>query len=110
MKIIYNNILPPKGFTAINLFGLVLARKEYRALPSRIINHEAIHTAQMRELLFIFFYLWYVVEWIVRLIQYRNSNKAYHNISFEREAYANQDDQEYLKVRRSFSFLAYILN
>ena len=47
------------------------------------------HTAQMKEMLYIFFYLWYVVEWIIRLFMKGN---AYRNISFEREAYSNEDD------------------
>lgn len=29
MNVIYNNILPFKGFQAMNLFGIILARKEY---------------------------------------------------------------------------------
>ena len=28
MKIIYNNVIPFKGFTAINLFGILFARRE----------------------------------------------------------------------------------
>ena len=50
MKVIYNNILPFKGFSAINLFGVVFARKEYEPLRSSTIQHEGIHTAQMKEL------------------------------------------------------------
>lgn len=45
MKILYNNIIPLKGFQALNLFGVILARKEYGELSEITINHEAIHTA-----------------------------------------------------------------
>ncbi|KKB59919.1 hypothetical protein HMPREF1535_00191 [Parabacteroides goldsteinii DSM 19448 = WAL 12034] len=55
MKIVYNNILPVKGFTAMNLFGIIFARNEYKPLARRIQNHEAIHTVQMKEMLYIFF-------------------------------------------------------
>ena len=72
------------------------------------INHERIHASQMKELLYILFYAWYVIEWIVRLIQYRDTREAYRNISFEREAYANQGDFSYLKGRGWFGFLKYI--
>ena len=72
------------------------------------INHERIHAAQMKELLYIPFYIWYVIEWLIRLVQFRNSYMAYRNISFEREAYQNQEDMYYLKSRKFFSFLKYV--
>ena len=73
-----------------------------------VINHERIHTAQQRELLFVPFYIIYVLEWLFRLIQYRNRNKAYLNISFEREAYKNGKNLEYLRSRKLFAWLKYI--
>ena len=45
MKIIYNKIIPFRGFIAINLFGILFAREELNAVT---INHEKIHTAQMK--------------------------------------------------------------
>ena len=51
MKIIYNKLIPFKGFIAINLFGIIFARKEYKnCLYRSVINHENIHTAQMKEM------------------------------------------------------------
>lgn len=48
MKIIYNNVLPIKGYIAINIFGLIFARKKMMAyqdsIKNVIINHELIHT------------------------------------------------------------------
>ena len=63
MKIVRNNIIPFKGFLAINLFGILFVRGDNYISP-QVINHEKIHTAQMRELLYIPFYLWYVLEWM----------------------------------------------
>lgn len=60
MKIIYNDIIPFKGYKAINLFGIVFARKSARPLSDKNKNHEAIHTAQMRELLYVPFYIVYL--------------------------------------------------
>ena len=108
MKTIYNKHLPIKGYVAINLFGLVFARKECKPLSKVIENHERIHTAQMRELLYAFFYLFYVIEWIVRLFQYRDRKEAYLNISFEREAYSNQNNLGYLKVRKKYRNFKYL--
>lgn len=90
----------------MNLFGTIWTR-DTSWIDRYVINHERIHTAQMKELLFIPFYLLYVLEWLVRLVQYRNAHKAYLNISFEREAYRNGHDTGYLKRRRHFSFLRY---
>ena len=100
MKIIYNNVIPFKGFAAMNLFGVIFARKSAKPLPERTLNHEAIHTAQMKELLWVGFYLYYLAEWVVRLFMKGN---AYRNISFEKEAYAHQGAKRYLTTRRHFA-------
>lgn len=105
MKVIYNNIIPFPGYKAMNLFGILFARKGAR-IDDETINHESIHTAQIKELLYIFFYIWYAVEWLVRLCQY--GSDAYYNISFEREAYSNESNLEYLKNRKGYSFLKYL--
>ena len=104
MKIIRNNYIPFKGFRAINIFGILFVRGNAR-ISERTLRHEAIHTAQMKEMLYIFFYLWYVVEWIIRLFMKGN---AYRNISFEREAYSNEDDVIYLESRKRFAWIKYI--
>ena len=82
MIVIRNNILPLKRFNAINLLGILFARKDAE-LDEYLLNHERIHTRQMLELLVVGFYLWYLVEWLIRLLMPGN---AYLNISFEREA------------------------
>ena len=105
MKIIYNNILPVKGFSAINLFGILFVRKGV-VVSERLLNHEKIHSAQMREMLYVFFYLWYVAEWLVKLLKYRSD--SYHNISFEREAYSNETKINYLKERKFWAWVKYI--
>jgi hypothetical protein len=108
MKVIENKYLPLPGFKAMNLFGLILFVRKGAKMSSEDMNHEEIHSAQWRELLYIGFLLWYVLEWLVRLIQYRNFDKAYRNISFEREAYANDDNLTYLETRRRFAFVKYL--
>lgn len=107
MKIIRNNIIPFRGFTAINICGVLFVRKSSAVTP-RLLNHEAIHTVQMREWLYVMFYVLYILEWLVRLVQYRNCKEAYRNISFEREAYACQLDMEYLETRRHYATFKYL--
>lgn len=105
--IIYNSILPVKGFTAINFFGIIFARKEYRPLSSRVVNHENIHTSQMKELLFVGFYLLYLIDWIIPFFKCKNAKEAYRSIRFEKEAYANENDLYYLNNRNKFSWRNY---
>lgn len=113
-KIVYNKIIPFRGFYAINLFGVVFIRDEYRQLKDTdfhryAMNHEAIHTAQMRELCYVLFYILYFIEWIVRLIT-PPIKTAYKDISFEREAAANKMDMQYLQHRKHFSEIKYLTN
>lgn len=98
--------LVPKGF-CVNLFGTYWAR-DTSWIDKYVINHERIHTAQQKELLFIPFYLLYLLEWLVRLIQYRDTHRAYINISFEREAYANGRNLAYLSRRRHYAWLRHL--
>ncbi len=88
----------------LNLFGTLWLRDK-RWATAELINHELIHTAQQREMLFIFFYLWYAIEWILRLITSLNAAKSYRQMLFEREAYANGNNLKYLKKRRHFAWL-----
>lgn len=103
MKIIYNKHIPFKGFIAINLFGVIFARQEYKPLSCFAINHEAIHAAQAKDLHgYFFFYLWYILEWILRAITFQ---KAYKTLRFEREAKANMYNLKYLRTRKKFAWL-----
>lgn len=104
MKIIYNRFIPLKGFKPINLCGVVLARQEYQPLSDTTIRHKSIHTAQMRELLYIGFYILYILEWTFLLIrQIYTGQNARRNISFEKEAYAKQRRKTYLRTRKHFA-------
>ena len=101
MKSIRNKFIPFPGYKAINLFGVLFVRGNAQ-VDEKTIRHESIHTAQMQEMLYIFFYLWYVVEWVVRLFMKGN---AYRSISFEREAYENEGDLDYLSDRTWFAWI-----
>lgn len=109
MKIIRNKYIPFGGFRAINLFG-VLFVKGNAYISQQTINHESIHTAQMIELAYIGFYLWYVIEWIIRVLitKDRFSHMAYRNISFEKEAYSCQSDASYLTYRMRYAWIRHI--
>lgn len=111
MKIIYNKIIPFKGFLAINLFGFLFARNKLTEVD---INHEKIHTEQMKELLYVLFYILYILEYIIRWfipffkMSLPDSHKIYRSISFEQEAYKYETDLEYLKNRKRYNWIKYI--
>ena len=107
MKIIKNKIIPPRGFSYVNLFGVLFTRRD-RTISDVSLNHEQIHTEQMKEMLYVFFYLWYLIEWFVRLIILRDSHNAYRAISFEQEDYANQANLTYLECRKRYRWLSYL--
>lgn len=104
MLIIRNRAIPfGKSYGAINLFGILFVKRGMRLTPETL-NHEKIHTAQMLELLFVPFYLIYVAEWLMRLVGTRGRGfDAYCRISFEREAYRHQSDNQYLLRRRHYA-------
>ena len=109
MKIIYNNIIPFKGFKAMNLFGVLFVRNDIKTPMDEIhINHEAIHTEQYKEMLWIPFLIWYGIEWFIKIFIYGDTHKAYRNISFEREAYQNEHDLEYLSNRKRYRWFKLI--
>ncbi|UBM58376.1 hypothetical protein LAG90_16350 [Marinilongibacter aquaticus] len=91
---------------AIALFPFVLTRD--RKVSKRLLNHENIHLRQQLEMLVLLFYLWYVVEWAIHYVRLGNFWAAYARISFEREAYAKENEPTYLKSRPFWAFLAWL--
>lgn len=105
MKVIRNKLLPiGKRYFAINLCGVVFAKGDCNEVT---LNHEAIHTAQIKELLVVGFYLWYVTEWLYRSVKHKGFHRGYLAISFEREAYAHAANPNYLNSRKPFAFLKF---
>ena len=84
MKIIRNKFIPFSGYKAINLFGIMFV-KNNAVIDEKTIAHESVHSKQLLEVALIFspllflslwyilllpcmFYIWYVVEFLIRLI------------------------------------------
>lgn len=86
-------------FSAITLSPLGVFIKPGRLTDRALINHEKIHWQQQKEMLIIPFYLWYVVEWMI---------KGYREISFEREAYLHEHNLNYLKTRKCYAWVKYL--
>jgi len=131
-KVIYNDLIPFKGFQAITILPFIFARNSAKWLKDYEENHEDIHLRQQLEVLIaalaidfilvmifdlslwwllaslLVYYILYGIEWLVRLAVYRDVHMAYRNISTEQEAYIHQRDIDYLNTRRVFSWVKFI--
>lgn len=105
MKVIKTKHFPFGGYKAINIFGIIFTKKE---LSERELNHELIHTKQMKEMLYLFFYLWYGIEYLIIRIFHDTQHSAYRDISFEEEAYNNEADLNYINTRKHYAWSKYI--
>ena len=108
MFLIVSKYLIPKGYRGMAVFPFVIVKYDSDKTNSAFVNHEKIHLRQQLEMLIIPFFVWYLVEYLIRLIQYKNAALAYRNISFEKEAYAKEADLDYLKNRSFFRSLYYL--
>jgi hypothetical protein len=95
--IIYNKYIPFKGFKAMAIFPFVFVRGD--KVSEKTLRHERIHFRQQFELFILGFYLLYIGFYLA---------KGYKNNPFEKEAYQNDDNKNYLKERRLFSWIKYI--
>ena len=106
MIVIFRFIVP-NGYAAITLWPFVVLRNKSLRDNKFLINHEKIHLRQQIELLILPFYLMYGIEFFVNLVKYRNWMRAYLNISFEKEATANDCDFNYIERRPFWNFIKY---
>jgi len=95
----------PIKIGGITLFFIVLSREE---LSEEVKNHETIHFWQYIELLVFGFLILYLGYWIKNLICGMPGDEAYMNIPFEKEAYDNMYDENYLKNRKPYAWTKYI--
>jgi len=89
---------------AITLFPFIVSKEK---MDETVLNHEKIHIKQQAETLVIGFYALYVMYWCIALAKGLRGSEAYHAIPFEREAYANQHDMDYLSNREPKAWKKY---
>ena len=99
--IVKKSKLVPPGAIAWAFAPFILFKDE-RYADETTINHELIHIEQEKELLLIPFYILYVANFIINI--FRGTNLPYRNIMFEREAYQNEDNLDYLKTRKRYNY------
>ena len=115
LKLAYSKILPLNGYYAMMILWYLIRREKYRNHPVSQTTwiHENTHLHQVYDFGlgvfgFIFFYLWYLVEWLLKLPTVIFGFRSYHSISFEQEAYDNQKNENYLQERKRFAWCKYI--
>lgn len=129
MIVIKNKIIPFGRYKTINLFGILFTKGDIDIVE---YNHERIHSKQIQEcgilgfviisiLCVIFnlsiywlltsyctFYLLYGLEYCCIRLFHNRQTSAYHDVSFEEEAYNNQNDFDYINNRKYFNWIRYV--
>ncbi len=100
--------LPWLFYDGMAFYPFIFLKNKKLKADKILLNHEHIHLQQQLELAVVFFYLIYFINYCVNLVVFKNHNKAYRNIVFEREAFANQKNMLYLQQRKRFAFLKYL--
>ena len=93
------------NISAITLFPFIISKHE---MSEETIRHETIHIEQQKELLVILFYILYVWYWLLGRVKGMNNSEAYMNIPFEKEAYTEMYDENYISKRKNFAWIDYI--
>jgi hypothetical protein len=97
-----------RGYVGLTLYPFIILRTNALKADPVLLNHEKIHLRQQREMLLIPFYIWYIIEWLVRYCHSLDAHVAYRNVSFEQEAYTNESNPGFLKGRAIFNFTKYL--
>ena len=105
--VIISKYLVPKNYVGLTIYPFIFIKNKAQIEDAYLLNHENIHLQQQKELFWIFFFILYFTEYAIGVFRYKNHNKAYKNISFEKEAYKNESNLNYLLYRKKFSFLNY---
>ena len=95
--------LPDKNYRAMAFWPFILLKNKELKNDAIVLNHEKIHLAQQMEYLVVPFYLLYFSEYIYYRLKGKNHDAAYRSISFEKEAYAFEQDMKYLHRRKYWS-------
>lgn len=131
MKIIHNKWIPFGRFGAMNVLGFLFTKIAPEKLSMKTLRHEQIHTQQQYEIMVVsalislvlcniwasWWYLLativlplviYVLAWLIELAL-PPYGSAYRDSPFEREAYMNETDADYLVTRPLFAWVKFAL-
>lgn len=130
MLVIKNKFIPFPGYETMNLFGILFTHDD--EIDPIEYNHEGIHSAQWIEctiaagililglcilsnlsywwmlLAPLIYYIQYCLEYIIIRCFHNKQKDAYRDISFEEEAYNNENNLGYIKRRKPFAWIQYV--
>lgn len=90
-------------------FGIfIFVKDKDRLNDKRLINHEMIHYVQQKELLFIVHWVLYGMFYVIERLKGKTHSEAKHTNPFEAEAYANDDNLDYLRTRKMFAWAKWV--
>ncbi|SOD19927.1 hypothetical protein [Pedobacter xixiisoli] len=96
-------VVPKLPVAAMAIYPFILIKRKAYKNDKILVNHEKIHHQQQIELLIIPFYLIYLANYLINLFRFKSHHQAYLNIIFEKEAYANEGNLNYNKIRKTFA-------
>jgi len=102
-------IVPKLPANGMALFPFILLKGASQKKDLTLINHEKIHLQQQLELLVFPFYVFYLLNYLINLVKYRNHYQAYYNICFEKECYRFEKDLNYLSDRKLYSWIKFFV-
>lgn len=129
MIVIKNKFIPFRGYETINLFGILFTRGNIDDIE---YNHESIHSVQMIECMILaasviaiiciifniswwflllaipMYYIQYCLEYVIIRFFHKKQGDAYHDVSFEEEAYNNEHNLNYINHRKVFAWMQYV--
>lgn len=106
MILIKNNKLIKKGYNGFAFYPFIFIRDDLLN-EQKTIAHEKIHIRQQIEMLIIPFYIFYFAIYAFNILRFGRFKRAYYSIPFEREAFDNSDNNNYLKSRKFFAWIKY---
>ena len=99
---VFLSYFTPITIGAITIGPLVFSRGEMSEVTK---NHETIHWQQYIETGIIGFIFLYYLFYAINFLRYRDGELAYYMIPFEKEAYDNDNNLDYLETRKRYSWI-----
>ena len=98
-------IVPFLWYEGMALYPFIVLKSPALKNDLTFMQHEQIHLIQQKEMLLLPFYICYLLFYLYNLCRYRNHNRAYRQIPFEREAYCYESEPDYLARRKLWAWI-----
>lgn len=110
MNILVMKYFPLPCFTALSWCGHIIVR-DLNEINKTLMNHEAIHLRQAQiSGTWIKYYISYLIEWFKGNPFKEPYMSAYYTNPYEMEAYANEEDQNYINEYNKININKYFIN